>query len=95
MYRDNEVISKINPEMLARAEYIQGDGSPGSLRLFKLGPGIYIYMTFSSLIYMSPFNFGSFSCWTNLKLFMNYFDYHILFSFVVKPLHKTILVINK
>lgn len=62
MYRDNEVISKINPEMLARAEYIQGDGSPGSLRLFKLGPGIYIYMTFSSLIYMSPFNFGSFSC---------------------------------
>ena len=62
MYRDNEVISKINPEMLARAEYIQGDGSPGSLRLFKLGPGIYIYMSFSSLIYMSPFNFGSFSC---------------------------------
>ncbi|KAM4103884.1 hypothetical protein ACJW30_06G112400 [Castanea mollissima] len=29
MYRDNEVISKINPEMLARAEYIQGDYSPG------------------------------------------------------------------
>ena len=44
MYRDNEVISKINPEMLAQAEYIQGDGSPGSLRLFKLGPGIYIYI---------------------------------------------------
>ena len=59
MYRDNEVISKINPEMLAQAEYIQGDGSPGSLRLFKLGPGIYIYIyiyiSFSSLIYMSPF----------------------------------------
>ena len=44
MYRDNEVINKINPEMLAGAEYIQGDGSPGSLRLFKLGPGIYIYI---------------------------------------------------
>ena len=44
MYRDNEVINKINPEMLAGAEYIQGDGSPGSLRLFKLGPGVYIYI---------------------------------------------------
>ncbi|KAM3697430.1 hypothetical protein ACB098_06G111800 [Castanea mollissima] len=44
MYRDNEVISKINPEMLARAEYIQGDGSPGSLRLFKLGPAISNYV---------------------------------------------------
>lgn len=43
MYRDNDIISKINPQMLARAEYIEGDGSPGSLRLFKLGPGIYIY----------------------------------------------------
>ncbi|KAL0001939.1 hypothetical protein SO802_015720 [Lithocarpus litseifolius] len=38
MYRDNEVISKINPEMLARAEYIQGDGNPGSLRLLSLAP---------------------------------------------------------
>ena len=55
MDRDNEIISKINLEMLARVEYIQGDGSPESLRLFKLGPGIYIYMSFSSLIYMSPF----------------------------------------
>ncbi|XP_050248305.1 uncharacterized protein LOC126695542 [Quercus robur] len=44
MYRDNEVISKINPEMLAQAEYIQGDGSPGSLRLFKLGPAISNYV---------------------------------------------------
>lgn len=39
MYRDNEIISKINPDMLSAAEYIRGDGSPGSLRLFKLGPG--------------------------------------------------------
>jgi hypothetical protein len=39
MYRDNDIISKINPQMLAGAEYIQGDGSPGSLRVFKLGPG--------------------------------------------------------
>uniref|UniRef100_A0A6N2M2Q4 Bet v I/Major latex protein domain-containing protein n=1 Tax=Salix viminalis TaxID=40686 RepID=A0A6N2M2Q4_SALVM len=38
MYRDNEIISKIYPEMLARAEYIEGDGSPGSLRLFRMGP---------------------------------------------------------
>ncbi|PQQ19047.1 uncharacterized protein Pyn_16964 [Prunus yedoensis var. nudiflora] len=38
MYRDNDIINKINPEMLTSAEYIEGDGRPGSLRLFKLGP---------------------------------------------------------
>ncbi|KAF5934821.1 hypothetical protein HYC85_025950 [Camellia sinensis] len=42
MCRDNEIISKINPEMLAAAEYVNGDGNPGSLRLFKLGSGIVI-----------------------------------------------------
>lgn len=41
MYRNNETMSQINPDMLAKAEYLHGDGSPGSLRLFKLGPGIY------------------------------------------------------
>lgn len=47
MFRDDAIITKINPEMLADARYIQGDGSPGSLRLFKLGPGNkfrYMYM---------------------------------------------------
>ncbi|XP_041006607.1 MLP-like protein 423 [Juglans microcarpa x Juglans regia] len=44
MYTDNEIISKINPEMLAQAEYIKGDGSPGSLRRFKLGPGVSKYV---------------------------------------------------
>ncbi|KAF3618004.1 hypothetical protein FXO38_33654 [Capsicum annuum] len=39
MYRDNDIISKINPQMLAKAEYVQGDGEPGSLRCFHLGPG--------------------------------------------------------
>lgn len=39
MFTNNEVLSKIEPDMLASAEYIQGDGTPGSLRLFKLGPG--------------------------------------------------------
>ncbi|KAF3774624.1 MLP-like protein 423 [Nymphaea thermarum] len=39
MYRNNDTVSKISPDMLAAAEYLQGDGSPGSLRLFKLGPG--------------------------------------------------------
>lgn len=39
MYRDNETISKIKPEMLTDAHYVQGDGSPGTLRLFKFGPG--------------------------------------------------------
>lgn len=39
MYMDDGIISKINPEMLAAAEYLQGDGSPESVRLFKLGPG--------------------------------------------------------
>ncbi|THG09400.1 hypothetical protein TEA_022473 [Camellia sinensis var. sinensis] len=28
MCRDNEIISKINPEMLAAAEYVNGDGNP-------------------------------------------------------------------
>ncbi|XP_031253399.1 major strawberry allergen Fra a 1-E-like [Pistacia vera] len=44
MFRNNQIISKINPEMLAHAEYIQGDGSPGSLRLFKLGPAVQSYV---------------------------------------------------
>ncbi|KAF8409242.1 hypothetical protein HHK36_005344 [Tetracentron sinense] len=44
MYRNNEIISKINPEMLAGAEYIEGDGGPGSLRLFKLGPAVHGYV---------------------------------------------------
>ncbi|KAG6572365.1 uncharacterized protein LOC111811825 [Cucurbita pepo subsp. pepo] len=44
MYRDNEVISKINPELLSRAEYVQGDGGPGTLRLFKLGPALRSYV---------------------------------------------------
>lgn len=46
MYRDNEVVSKINPELLSRAEYVQGDGGPGTLRLFKLGPGIFLSQKF-------------------------------------------------
>ncbi|KAK8564043.1 hypothetical protein V6N12_036174 [Hibiscus sabdariffa] len=44
MYRNNEIISKINPELLSRADYIQGDGAPGSLRLFKLGPAVSNYV---------------------------------------------------
>ncbi|CAL9012509.1 unnamed protein product, partial [Prunus brigantina] len=38
IYRDNDIINKINPEMLTSAKYIEGDGCRGSLRLFKLGP---------------------------------------------------------
>ncbi|KAK9150116.1 hypothetical protein Syun_008425 [Stephania yunnanensis] len=44
MYRDDNIISKINPDMLACAEYIQGDGSPGSLRRFRLGPAVQGYV---------------------------------------------------
>ncbi|GFZ05669.1 hypothetical protein Acr_17g0012410 [Actinidia rufa] len=44
MYRNDEIISKINPEMLAAAQYIEGDGSPGSLRLLKLGPAVSGYV---------------------------------------------------
>ncbi|KAA3463677.1 major allergen Mal d 1-like [Gossypium australe] len=44
MYRNNEILSKINPDLLSAAEYIQGDGAPGSLRLFKLGPAIKNYV---------------------------------------------------
>ncbi|CAI9783678.1 unnamed protein product [Fraxinus pennsylvanica] len=38
IYRDNEILSTINPDMLASAEYIEDDGNSGSLRLLKLGP---------------------------------------------------------
>ncbi|ERN20513.1 hypothetical protein AMTRI_Chr01g112040 [Amborella trichopoda] len=44
MYRNNEIMSKVNPTMLERAEYLQGDGGPGSLRVFKLGPAVYGYV---------------------------------------------------
>ncbi|EXB37994.1 MLP-like protein 34 [Morus notabilis] len=44
MYRNDQIMSKIKPEMLAHAEYIQGDGSPGSLRLLKLGPEVNNYV---------------------------------------------------
>ncbi|CAL5403664.1 unnamed protein product [Camellia sinensis] len=47
-YRDNEIISKINPEMLAAAEYVNGDGNPGSLRLFKLSSAVSSYVTEST-----------------------------------------------
>lgn len=50
MYRNNEIISQINPDMLAKAEYLHGDGSPGSMRLFKLGPGIYCSLLFIYLL---------------------------------------------
>lgn len=42
IYRDNKILSRINPDMLASAEYIEGDGSSGSLRVLKLGPGKYL-----------------------------------------------------
>ncbi|XP_055808379.1 uncharacterized protein LOC129876929 [Solanum dulcamara] len=44
MYRDNDKISRINPQMLAKAEYIQGKGEPGSLRSFQLGPALSNYV---------------------------------------------------
>ncbi|KAH7533342.1 major latex protein 146 [Ziziphus jujuba] len=44
MYRNDQIIAKIKPEMLSQAQYIQGDGSPGSLRLFKLGPALQNYV---------------------------------------------------
>ncbi|KAK1274679.1 hypothetical protein QJS04_geneDACA012837 [Acorus gramineus] len=44
MYRNNEILGKINPDMLAGAEYLHGDGGPGSLRLFKLGPALHGYV---------------------------------------------------
>lgn len=50
IYRNNQIMSKIKPEMLAHAEYIQGDGSPGSLRLLKLGPGILLLQLYRPLL---------------------------------------------
>ncbi|KAJ4757027.1 Polyketide cyclase/dehydrase and lipid transport superfamily protein [Rhynchospora pubera] len=40
VFTSNDKLSKVDPLMLSSAEYIQGDGSPGSLRLFKLGPAL-------------------------------------------------------
>ncbi|KAF5745951.1 Polyketide cyclase/dehydrase and lipid transport superfamily protein [Tripterygium wilfordii] len=44
MFMNDQVISKINPEMLASAKFIEGDGGPGSVRLFKLGPAVKDYV---------------------------------------------------
>ncbi|KAK8993305.1 hypothetical protein V6N11_033406 [Hibiscus sabdariffa] len=44
IYRNNEIISKLNPDLLSAAVYVQGDGGPGSLRLFKLGPAVSDYV---------------------------------------------------
>ncbi|XP_062192111.1 major strawberry allergen Fra a 1-E-like [Phragmites australis] len=44
IFTNNETVAKINPEMLAGAEYLEGDGSPGSLRLFRLGPALHHFV---------------------------------------------------
>uniref|UniRef100_A0A0E0IB24 Bet v I/Major latex protein domain-containing protein n=1 Tax=Oryza nivara TaxID=4536 RepID=A0A0E0IB24_ORYNI len=44
MFTNNETLGKINPEMLSGAEYLEGDGSPGSLRIFKLGPALHHFV---------------------------------------------------
>lgn len=57
IYRNNELTRKVNPDLLADAQYIEGDGAPGSIRLLKLGPGngIFVfnsaYVVSSELIY--------------------------------------------
>lgn len=61
MFMNNEVISKINPDYLAGAAYLQGDGSPGSLRHFKLGPGNPLLKT------SFPFHIFLSSVFTSLK----------------------------
>eukprot|EP00253_Pinus_taeda_P001676 PITA_01676 len=45
IFKTNELIKKVNPNLLANAEYIEGDGRPGSIRLFKLGPGVKTYVS--------------------------------------------------
>uniref|UniRef100_J3MSL0 Bet v I/Major latex protein domain-containing protein n=2 Tax=Oryza brachyantha TaxID=4533 RepID=J3MSL0_ORYBR len=44
MFTNNETLGKISPEMLSGAEYLEGDGSPGSLRVFKLGPALHHFV---------------------------------------------------
>ncbi|XP_059302751.1 major strawberry allergen Fra a 1-B-like [Lycium ferocissimum] len=44
MYRDNDKISRVNPQMLSKAEYIQGEGEPGTLRRLQLGPALSSYV---------------------------------------------------
>ncbi|KAG2583514.1 hypothetical protein PVAP13_6KG225000 [Panicum virgatum] len=52
MFTSNEIVSKVNPDMLclAGAEYLEGDGSPGSLRLFRLGPVVLQLLPCRSII---------------------------------------------
>ncbi|GJN16446.1 hypothetical protein PR202_gb03435 [Eleusine coracana subsp. coracana] len=44
MFTNNETVAKINPEMLASAEYLKGDGSLRSLRILRLGPALHHFV---------------------------------------------------
>ncbi|XP_062106014.1 uncharacterized protein LOC133817491 [Humulus lupulus] len=83
MYRDNKIISQIKPEMLAHAEYVQGDGSPGSLRLLKLGPALQNYVTESTEKIEEVEESG---CWVSYvvvggELLKMYDPYKVTFTF--------------
>jgi len=45
IFKTNELLKKVNPNFLANAEYVEGDGRPGSIRLLKLGPGVNTYVS--------------------------------------------------
>ncbi|GLJ17075.1 hypothetical protein SUGI_0295390 [Cryptomeria japonica] len=45
IYRNNELTRKVNPDLLADAQYLEGDGTPGSIRLLKLGPAVNKYVS--------------------------------------------------
>ncbi|KAF3342055.1 MLP-like protein 423 [Carex littledalei] len=44
VFTSNDKLSKVDPQMLSSAEYITGDGGPGTLRLFKLGPALHDFV---------------------------------------------------
>nr|CAB3480798.1 unnamed protein product [Digitaria exilis] len=86
MFSSNEIASKVNPDMLASAEYLEGDGSPGSLRLFRLGPGLHHFVKESvqKIEKVEPGRCISYEVIRG-ELKDMYDPYHATFSFVPVP----------
>nr|XP_004248168.1 uncharacterized protein LOC101264072 [Solanum lycopersicum] len=83
MYRDNDKISRINPQMLAKAEYIKGKGEPGSLRCFKLGPALskYVKQSIEKIEKVEEGRSVTYQV-TNGELSKMYNPYRVTFSFI-------------
>ncbi|KAJ3683415.1 hypothetical protein LUZ60_013642 [Juncus effusus] len=83
IFTNNEKLSKVDPHLLSSAEYLQGDGSPGSIRLFKLGPGLHGYVN-ESIQKIEKVETGRCIDYQVLggQLHEMYDPYHVTFSFI-------------